>query len=244
MYRYLGTYHPEVYYRIRKIDKDSFPLERKEMFHIPYLKNYLIGSERYSMPGHPCLYLASQPELCWCECGKPEKFAISKFDIPQSEDNNLKFIDFSEKLMPLKQAFFCWFHNEENKESIRKYLLKHICTYPLRAACSVIVEHQGNHFIEEYIIPQLLLQWVLNDEDFDGIRYESCSSSDEVKRMDGHNIVLVTNNFDNDGYDTKLRNNIKVGEPSTFDINSFDNEIKKDPFLWNLEDLSVNYEKI
>lgn len=29
MYRYSGAYHPEVYYRIRKIDKDPFPLERK-----------------------------------------------------------------------------------------------------------------------------------------------------------------------------------------------------------------------
>ena len=136
-----------------------------------------------------------------------------------------------------------------------KYLLKYICTYPLRAACSVIVEHPGSSFIEEYVIPQLLLQWVINDDDFDGIRYESCGSSDEVKSMGGHNIVLVTKSFDNDGFDEKLRETIKVGEPSLFDINSISinprlddcligKDIKEEPFFWGLEDLSIQFERI
>ncbi|MGN0374546.1 MAG: hypothetical protein ACI4EN_03535 [Butyrivibrio sp.] len=256
MQRYSGAYRFETYYRIRGINEgNSFPLERKELFHIPYNKNYLVGTERYSMPGHPCLYLASQAELCWFECGKPNKFAISRFDIPQSEDEYMKFIDFSEKLMPLMHSFFCWFHNEKDTEQVRKYLLKYICTYPLRAACSIVVEHPGSRFIEEYIIPQLLLQWVLNDKDFDGIRYESCNSSEDVKSMGGHNIVLVTNNFDKDGYDISLRNKIKVGEPKVFDINTITidpilvdclngRDIKDDPFLWGLEDAPNNLETI
>ena len=116
MHRYSGAFRQETYYRIRSIsDGSTFPLERKELFHIPYKKNYLVGTERYSMPGHPCLYLASQAELGWFECRKPTKFAIAKFAIPQDEDRYLKYIDFSEKLMPLKHSFFCWFHNEENK---------------------------------------------------------------------------------------------------------------------------------
>ena len=255
MQRYSGAYRQEAYFRIRSVnDNNPFTLNRKELFHIPFSKNYLVGTERYSMPGHPCLYLA-QAELCWYECGKPEKFALSRFDIPQSEDNYMKFIDFSEKLMPLMHSFFCWFHNEEDVEQVRKYLLKYICTYPLRAACSIVVEHPGSRFVEEYTIPQLLLQWVLNDRDFDGIRYESCNSSDEVKCLGGHNLVLVTNNFDKDGYDVNLRANIKVGEPAVFDINSINinpnfkdclmgRDIKEDPFLWGLEDSPNNFEKI
>ena len=256
MQRYSGAYRIENYYRIRGIDEGNpFPLERKELFHIPYNKNYLVGTERYSMPGHPCLYLASQPELCWFECGKPNKFAISKFDIPQSENEYMKFIDFSEKLMPLMHSFFCWFHNENDTEQVRKYLLKYICTYPLRAACSIVAEHPGSRFIEEYIIPQLLLHWVLNDKDFDGIRYESCNSSEVVKSMGGHNIVLVTNIFDKDGYDINLRSKIKVGEPKVFDINTITinpvlvdclngRDIKEEPFLWGLEDITDNLETI
>lgn len=254
--RYSGAYRLETYYRIRAInDSNPFPLERKELFHIPFNKNYLVGTERYSMPGHPCLYLASQAELCWYECGKPQKFAISKFDIPQSENNYMKFIDFSEKLMPLMHSFVSWFQNIKDIDQVRKYFLKYICTYPLRAACSIAVEHPGSKFIEEYIIPQLLLQWVLNDKDFDGIRYESCSASDAVKILGGHNVVLVTNNFDKDGYDVNLRRNVKVGEPMIFDINTISikpnlkdsligRDIKEEPLLWDLENAPDNLETI
>lgn len=256
MQRYSGAFRKEIYYRIRPIAAGaSFPLERRELFHIPFNKNYLVGPERYSMPGHPCLYLASQAELAWYECKKPEKFAISKFSIPQDKENYLKFIDFSEKLMPLKHSFFCWFHNETDKANLQRYFVKHICIYPLRAACSVIVEQPSSKFHEEYIVPQFLLQWVLYDEDFDGIRYESCSESEDVKCLGGHNIVLVTKSFDIDGFDIKLRACTKIGEPCVIDTISIvcdpksedllkGKDIKNEPFYWNMEGVSSTYEMI
>ncbi len=230
--RYSAAYIKERYFRIRKIDDKSLPLERKELFHIPYSMNHLVGTARYSMPGHPCLYLASQAKLCWYECGKPEHFAIAKFDIPQDESSCLKFIDFSEKTIPLRQHFISWFHQKEELDSLRKYFLKHIYTYPLRAACSVAVEHKGSPFIEEYIIPQMLLQWVLKDEDFDGIKYESCSSSEEVRTLCAHNIVLVTKEFDKNGFDIKLRSCIGVGEPEVIRL------------LQGIERISSDFQKI
>lgn len=256
MQRYSGTSHTEVYYRIRPIDdNNTYNPERKELFHIPKNKNYLVRTERYSMPGHPCLYLASQAQLCWYECGKPEKFAVSKFDIPQTETSHLKFIDFSEKITSHMHNFNNWFRSQKDLDFVKEYFLKYICIYPLRAACSVIAEHPGSSFVEEYIIPQLLLQWVLDDEDFDGIRYESCSASEEVKYLGGHNVVLVTNDFDEDGFDIKLRNCIKVGEPTVIDINKVivnqkleeclgKKFIKENPFSWGFEKISEDYRKV
>lgn len=241
--RYSGIFRKETYYRIRPITSGvSFPLERRELFHIPYNINYLVGPERYSLPGHPCLYLASQAELAWYEGKRPEKFAISKFSIPQDEDYYLKFIDFSEKLLPLKYNFISWFHNETDKVNLQKYFVKYICTYPLRAACSVIVEQPSGKFHEEYIVSQFLLQWVLIDEYFDGVHYESCSESEEVKCLGGHNIVLVTKSFDCDGFDSKLRACTKIGEPGIIDTTSIvctskiedllmGKDIKDDPFF-------------
>lgn len=253
MQRYSGAFMREIYYRIR--GSITFPIERKELFHIPATMRQLVKTERYSMPGYPCIYLASQAELCWYECGKPEQFTIVKYDIPQEENDYLKLIDFSEKLMPLKHSFFCWFHNEQDKQAVRRYLLKHICTYPLRAACSVVTQYPKADFKEEYIIPQLLLQWVAHDDYFDGIRYESCSSSDEVKSMGGHNIVLVSKSFDADGYDVRFRKSLKLGVPQRFDINKIevdsrltdllkDRDIRETPSLWGLESISDEYDYI
>ena len=253
MQRYSGAFVREIYYRIR--GSINFPLERKELFHIPATMRQLVKTERYSMPGYPCIYLASQAELCWYECGKPEQFTIVKFDIPQEKNNYLQFIDFSEKLMPLKHSFSCWFHNEQNKQEVRRYLLKHIYTYPLRAACSVVTQYPKADFKEEYIIPQLLLQWVAHDNYFDGIRYESCSSSEEVKSMCGHNLVLVSKSFDSEGYDVRFRKSLKLGIPKRFDINKIEitprladllknRDIRETPFLWGLESISDEYNYI
>ena len=253
MHRYSGAYRRETYYRIRGgID---FPIERKELFHIPTTMRHLVKTERYSMPGYPCLYLASQAELCWYECGTPEQFTIVKFDIPQDEENYLKFIDFSEKLMPLKYSFISWFHSDKDRQSVSNYFLKHICTYPLRAACSVVTKYPNAVFKEEYIIPQLLLQWVAHDDYFDGIRYESCSSHEEVKSMDGHNIVLVSKSFDEDGYDIRFRKCLKLGLPKRYDITKIEvapilmdflkeRDVKQDPFFWGLESISSDFETI
>ena len=250
MQRYSGSYQTNYYYRIRS--NPPAVLDRKSLFHIPYNDNHLIGTERYSMPGYPCLYLASHAVLAWYECGKPQKFGIAKFYIPHEEENRFKFIDFSEKLLPLQNSFSNWFHNEEDKQAVRNYLLKYIYTYPLRAACSVVVEHQGAKFIEEYIVPQLLLQWVRNDDDFDGIRYESCSGLDEVRGLGGHNIVLITKQFDRDGYDVKLRNCIKLGWPERYDLSTWANckeqvdglqgeEQLSNPFLWGMSNISDDF---
>ena len=38
--------------------------EKKELFHVPQNKSELIGAYRYSVAGFPCLYLASDLELC------------------------------------------------------------------------------------------------------------------------------------------------------------------------------------
>ena len=124
--------------------------------------------------------------------------------------------------MWLKAFFFCWFNNEKDKDKVRNYLLKYLYTYPLRAACSVTVEYPEGRFKEEYIIPQLLLQWIRKDKDFYGVKYESSKFSDEVRGFGGYNLVLLTKDFDKDGYDKFLRNNVKISIPhfENFDSNN------------------------
>ena len=254
MIRYLFKEESNRYYRIRKYyDDNPFPLERKELFHIPISKNYLVGPERYSMPGHPCLYLASQPELAWQECDKPNKYAIAKFKFITNHD--LKFIDFSAHLVPLSVDFFCWLMNGKDRDKVFEYLLKNLYSYPLRAACSVQVKHKSGKFKEEYIISQFLLQWIRTDQDFDGVKYISCSNDPEVRYYGGHNIVLVTKEFDSEGFDINLRKNINIGKPEIFDIEIIKNDTNiiklangddplTNPFLWHMSQISDDYKTI
>jgi hypothetical protein len=258
MMRYTGTWNKEFFFRIRAYNENNpYPLERKELFHIPISKKELCSTERYSMPGYPCLYLATQAELCWYECKKPEVFMISKFDVPQEPENTMHLVDFSEKMIPLAHSFFCWRCNAKEYEEIERienYLLKCLLTYPLRAACSVIAVYDSSSvaFKEEYIIPQLLLQWINSDTDFDGVKYETVSEYEETHCFGGANVVFVSKGFDEDGYAKNLRTRIKVSTPKLIDINKItlpewmlDGKTKEQCiFGWGMEDGAEDYEVI
>lgn len=104
-------------------------------------------------------------------CHKPLKFALAAFDVPQTRDNMVKLINIAEAMIPLAHSFFCWFYNEIELDKIRRYLEKQLVTYPLRAACSVMVTNHTSSVRPEYIIPQILMQWLLTSDQIDGVRY-------------------------------------------------------------------------
>lgn len=227
MMRYTGAWRKEWYFRIRSFNDESpYSLVRKELYHVPYEKKEICSTERYSLPGYPCLYLATQAELCWYECKKPEKFSIAKFDIPQDINDTMHVIDFSEKMIPLAHSFYCWRINEKDKgeiEKIENYLCKFLVTYPLRAACSLIASYDSNvAFKEEYVIPQLLMQWINSNTDFDGIKYETVSEYDETHSFGGANIVFVSKGFDEEGYAKNMRHRVKVATPMLIDIDKIE----------------------
>lgn len=184
--QYVGAHKNVIYYRIRKREHESdFKLERKELFHIPYDKRNAASSERFSIAGYPCLYLSSQYEICWYECNKPDSFALAAFYVPQTIDDTIKLIDIGEAMTPLAHNFYCWFCNERNNDlelkEIGMYLVKQLVTYPLRMACSIIVSDPNSENKPEYIIPQMLMQWLMKDNEFNGVRYETMVCAPEMR---------------------------------------------------------------
>ena len=107
------------------------------------------------------------------------------------------------------------YNNESYRRTISKYSLNitetrsaYLLWYPLIASCSFIRINKNDPFAAEYIIPQLLMQWVRNEmgnstnhinntsdteheyEQLVGIRYFSCAS---VKASNmGFNYVFPT----------------------------------------------------
>lgn len=196
-------------YRIRNGVNEKNKYEQSEIFHVPYDLCSNVSACRYSIAGYPGLYLGTNLELCSIETGynryrKPS--IAARFQLNRNINNNgirIGVIDLAIK----PQDYFEeheYNYNNSNKRFIEKKDLnkiynmdKYLIMYPLIASCSFIRSNSKTPFSPEYIIPQLLMQWVRKkysseDENHNlvGIRYFSCKS---IKASDmGFNYVFPT----------------------------------------------------
>lgn len=143
--------------------------DKKEMFHIPFSKRYLVDKYRFSIAGYPCLYLASSSYICWLELNRPNiaNMWLSLFKTTE----NLKVLDLAFDLNILINQFI----KEDINIGIFKYKLK---LYPIVLASCFRTKYPQGKFHEEYIIPVLLLGLSKNwpHIKWDGIRYITTKS--------------------------------------------------------------------
>ncbi|NFS28133.1 hypothetical protein FDF12_06670 [Clostridium botulinum] len=154
-----------------RIGNENFT--RKDLLHIPFNKRNLIATERFGIPGVPCLYLGTTSYVCWLEMNKPieNDFNVVSYKIPK----NLKIIDltfvsrlFNQSLCAIKVS------EEWNKcsEEEKKFHADRIELWPLIVATSFNIKEKNRNFKSEYIISHLIMQ-CLNDFNLDGIAYIS-----------------------------------------------------------------------
>ena len=179
-------YDPLKYlYRIRV---SEIPLTHKdELFHLPFEERHKVENLRYSINGLPCLYLGSSSYICWEELDRPcfDRIYISRFEVKK----NVKLIDLSYTPNYLKTGLESLLKDKEGKERetllseiYMKELLNILITWPLVIACSVNCSNKGS-FHEEYIIPQLLLEYVSAEQKYDGIKYFSTKIINETENL-------------------------------------------------------------
>jgi hypothetical protein len=221
------------FYRIRQGDLRIKPGEdsrkkKEELFHIKDSKRNLIGAYRFSIPGFPCLYLTSGFELGWFESGMPKQFSYCKMHIEESGENALRLIDISNRPVDLLSNLHVWILNakydQDELRKIYKYFLNYIITYPLAAACSIKVKDRGDKFVEEYAIPQMLMNWIREHGSHDGIRYKSSLNTTLVLGMGAVNVALPVKKFRDDGLCESLTSKITVSDIAYLDVND---EFKK-----------------
>lgn len=142
------------------------PIEVKDMLHIPFEKRSLVSTERFSMPGIPCVYLASTSLGCWLELNMPDEktFWVSAFDIT---NNNLKVLNLCVQQCQINGA--CVMINTDYELQLAVQLLK---IFPLVCATSFTVSEKNRNFKSEYIISQLLMQSI-KEMGIDAIAYNS-----------------------------------------------------------------------
>jgi hypothetical protein len=115
----------------------------EDLFHIPLNLRGYVKTQRYSYPGYPCLYLAHSVYGCWEELGRP---------------------NFKEQMVSkvVTQKCFNLFDlripSEEEWKKNKDYW---VLIFPLIIACMFPVKDENCIFKAEYIIPQLLTEWVI-----------------------------------------------------------------------------------
>lgn len=226
-----------ILYRVRKINKnEQQDMSNMNMFHIRYSKRELVGSQRYSINGHPILYLGGSVDVCIRELNltNDEDTFVSKFEFDKSQPKSL-FIDLR---IPSTTS------NVDNKK-----IMNNLIAFPLVAICSLRVKNTEANFKDEYIIPQLILQTVRGKNDskkstktidkiqdkigsYDGIIYTSTkvNAAERERYCDGEfdNYAIPSKVFSPKEKDVefceKLCQQFKVSEPIPL---KFTTEIEK-----------------
>ncbi len=180
-------------FRVRKSDR---PLStRKDIFHIPFNQRHLVRAQRYSVAGLPCLYLGTSLYICWREMDKPDfdKLYISSF-ITDKEDDKSLLLNLSADFLYKTRLFL---RRKNAPKPIEKYststMLSYLALWPLILACNYLKKHNDASFIQEYIIPNLLMQWIsrdINNNNIIGIAYRSTKLPANTDSRKGINVVL------------------------------------------------------
>ena len=191
------------FYRIR-IHKLNFPLKPENFFHIPFDLRGKIKTQRFSIPGFPSLYLGTSSYVCWEELNRPN---LNDFQIVRLKNTELlKVID----LAPPRGI---------NVSPYEYY--KYLMIWPIVFACSVRVRNYEDFFKPEYIIPQLLLQWVRKDDRIDGISYQTThiNFKESLSKGEFLNVVFPVKENKTRGLCSILESKFLMTESTSFQLN-------------------------
>lgn len=208
-------------YRIARVKSGPVPPSR--LFHAPFQLRHKVAQHRYGIPGFPCLYLGDSLELCKSELriasNRLRSVAVAQFGVRDGIDANV--LDFG-----LRPAFLAQIalgrQIEDGKPrgkpnpDLEAFLADYVTCWPLMAASSIKVLHDGDPFVHEYIVSQIILQWLMQNSDVDGIRYFSTRFNPEPTSLKGTlNYVFpgVHNGGPYQGFSIKLKNMFELSDP-------------------------------
>ena len=206
------------FYRIRLFNQ-VYDVSVQDLFHIPLNKRGIVKTQRFSFPGYPCLYLGESIYGCWEEMHRPPMYscAVSRF----SNTQRLNFIDLRVSTAIERLSY------NSNDTNILKLM-------PLIIACMIPVENYEDTFKPEYIIPQLLIEWVLkcrdmyiNEEVIHGIAYTSTHISNDFNFPYEKNTNYAIPIFKHDTsnlFCSELCSLFNVTKPTTNDIEKLKRE--------------------
>lgn len=152
----MGQVEDQNWYRMRMQEPHSKIFPAQQMFHIPFNQRGKVNTQRYSLPGYPCLYVSRSVWAAWEEMHEPKlaDFCVSRLEL----QSDIKVLD-------LRMV------SSEDIDQLN--LVRLLCTFPLIIACSVKTLNPDDNFKPEYIIPQLVMLSIVESEKYYGCAYTS-----------------------------------------------------------------------
>jgi hypothetical protein len=169
-----------------RVQRNPAPeLKAVDLFHIPFELRHRVATQRYSIPGLPCLYLAGSLYACWEEMGRPPFHELHCAALWVKDGKEMRLLNLSNR--PGRLAVYACPPGSEPPEPDR--LAAQIMLWPLVFLCSIKTKHPNAPFKPEYVVPQMVLQWVTQDHGFDGVVYFST----HVKYLSLKNPMFASN---------------------------------------------------
>ena len=147
-----SDYNEKIYNSMMKSDFYFFrarigsgKFNRNDMLHIPFNKRSKTSTERYSIPGVPCLYLSSTSYGTWREMNQPSPtdFNVSAYLMPP----NLKILN-----LCLSQHLINGAATMIESEQEQRNLEEFIQIFPLVISTSFSVSEDKRKFKSEHIV--------------------------------------------------------------------------------------------
>ncbi len=162
--RQIGTF-----YRIQCSSDPMYP-DRLRLFHPPFELRHKVATNRYSIPGTPCLYLGSSAYVCWEELGRPPLTTCYVMALKLTAAASI--LNLAYKPEHLADLVPIWRNGGPSAPRVAALVTAGAVLWPLILGCSTPVRDRGP-FVVEYVLPQLLLQWVKKHSPWVGVRFFS-----------------------------------------------------------------------
>lgn len=207
------------FYRMRnnvptsEINKETQKLSIESLLHHPIVFENKAGYERFSIKHIPALYLSNSLYGCYLELGlKPNNINNCYVSMAEFESPNIKLFDLRVRNEIIENVY------NANFQEKFAYLLM----YPLIFTCSIIKTDTDDEKKPEYIIPQLFIEWIKeqnNNINFFGIAYSSTkiNQTNVDKPSLFYNVVIPTiKPTDKHDYCEVICDNLRLTEPIRF----------------------------
>ena len=197
------------------------------LFHLPFELRHHVRPYRYSIAGYPSLYAASSPALALRELRQkswtPDLYA-ARLRVVEAPIKDVRLLDLRNQIEELRTRY----PNPTDKYDGR--VMRFLASWPLIMATSVPTGHHPEPdekgcihypaFQEEYVLPQLVLEWVYNSRNRDtpyklaGIAFSSARVSlRDPAHRNAFNIVVPAEQPSRSGYCSVRIQQFEVSTP-------------------------------